>query len=154
MLVYCSELPSATVSKHIPHERLIKEILCTVVRHCERREGLQQHHTDFQPPATRCGEFLWSVFLHRPLPSSYQARIDGLPREDFPYFYRKCRRNVTTDFHEIQHAELLSRPERHFTLSQASRMRRWLQSCAKLNFLSWCVHVVCVSKQRIPWTSC
>jgi len=37
-------------------------------------------------------------FLHRPLRSSYQARIDGLLREVFPYFYRNCCRKVTTDF--------------------------------------------------------
>jgi hypothetical protein len=51
----------------------MKEFVINKV-HCERHEWLEQHETDIQPPATRCGEFP-DQCLHWPLWSVSWARV-------------------------------------------------------------------------------
>ena len=101
-------------------------VLCTVVRHCERREWLQQHPTDFQPPATHCGEVSWSVFAQASsiLVSSTDRRVTSgslpillsklSPHRNYRFSWKPTRRTpfpARTPFYRIpseQNAQVAS----------------------------------------------
>jgi len=122
--------------------------VCTL-HHCERREWLQRHRADFQPPATRCGEYSWSVFAQASpiLEPSTDRRVTS---RSLPLLLSKLlpQRNYRFRFMKTNTQNSFSGPDAILPYPKRAK-------CAVgFSLAPHETRVVCISKQRIPWTSC